>query len=105
MLLIRGGMLACDTVGAVVGQLRRRRGWSVASLARRSGVPSRTLIGLEAGTQALDPDLGGLLVRTLAGDDPAMHAMAMLCCLTFQADMERHRMLNVLMTCGVAGYA
>jgi hypothetical protein len=98
-------MLAFESVGDVLGQLRRRRGWSVASLARRSGVPPRILAGLEAGTLALDPDLGGLLVRTLAGDDPAMHAMAMLCCLTFQADMERHRMLNVLMTCGVAGYA
>jgi hypothetical protein len=98
-------MLGCETVGDVLGQLRRRRGWSVASLARRSGVPSRTLVGLEAGTLALDPDLGGLLVRTLAGNDPAMHAMAMLCCLTFQAEMERRRLLNVLITCGVAGYA
>jgi hypothetical protein len=98
-------MLGCDDIGTVVGQLRRRRGWSVASLARRSGVPPRTLAGLEAGTLTLDPDLGGQLVRTLAGDDPAMHAMAMLCCLTFHAEMERRRMLNVLMTCGVAGYA
>jgi hypothetical protein len=98
-------MLACEHVGVVLGQLRRRRGWSVASLARRSGVPPRTLAGLEAGTLALDPDLGGLLVRTLADDDPAMHAMAMLCCLTFQAEMDRRRALNVLMTCGVAGYA
>jgi hypothetical protein len=98
-------MLGCDSVGVVLGQLRRRRGWSVASLARRSGVPSYTLARLEAGTLALDPDLGGLLVRTLADDDPAMHAMAMLCCLTFQAEMDRRRALNVLMTCGVAGYA
>lgn len=98
-------MLSVEHVGDVLGQLRRRRGWSVASFARRSGVPSRTLVGLEAGTLALDPDLGGQLVRTLAGDDPALHAMAMLCCLTFQAEMDRHRALNVLMTCGVAGYA
>lgn len=98
-------MLGTDSVGDVLGALRRRRGWSVASLARRSGVPSRTLASLEAGTLALDADLGGQLVRTLAGDDPAMHAMAMLCCLTFHAEMERRRMLNVLMTCGVAGYA
>jgi Helix-turn-helix len=98
-------MLAFESVGDVLGQLRRRRGWSVASLARRSGVPPRILAGLEAGTLALDPELGGLLVRTLASDDPAMHAMAMLCCLTFQADMDRRRALNVLMTCGVAGYA
>jgi hypothetical protein len=98
-------MLAFESVGDVLGQLRRRRGWSVASLARRSGVPPRILAGLEAGTLALDPELGGLLVRALASDDPAMHAMAMLCCLTFQADMDRRRALNVLMTCGVAGYA
>lgn len=98
-------MLGCDHVGDVLGQLRRRRGWSVASLARRSGVPSRLLVGLEAGTHALDPDLGGQLVRTLAADDPALHAMAMLCCLTFQAEMDRLRALNVLVTCGVAGHA
>lgn len=98
-------MLAFESVGVVLYQLRRRRGWSVASLARRSGVPSRTLAGLEAGTLALDPDLGGQLVRTLAADDPAMHAMAMLCSLTFQAEMDRLRALNVLVTCGVAGYA
>ncbi len=98
-------MLGVDHVGDVLGQLRRRRGWSVASLARRSGLPSRTVAGLEAGTLALDPDLGGLLMRTLASDDPALHAMAMLCCLTFQAEMDRLRALNVLVTCDVAGYA
>jgi hypothetical protein len=102
---MRVGMLGCEHVGDVLGQLRRRRGWSVASLARRSGLAPRTVVGLEAGTLTLDPDLGGQLVRTLAADDPALHAMAMLCCLTFQADMDRLRALNVLVTCGVAGYA
>lgn len=98
-------MLGIEHIGDVLGQLRRRRGWTVASLARRSGVPPRTLVRLEAGTLALDPELGGLLVRTLAGDDPVLHAMAMLCCWTFQAEMDRCRALNVLVTCGVAGYA
>jgi hypothetical protein len=98
-------MLGSESVGDVLGQLRRRRRWSVAALARRSGVPPRTLVGLEAGTLTLDPDLGGQLMRTLARDDPALHAMAMLCCLTFQAEMDRLRALHVLVTGGVAGYA
>lgn len=102
---MQGCMLVSDHVGDVLGQLRRRRGWSVASLARRSGLPSRTVVGLEAGTLSLDPDLGGTLMRALAADDPSLHAMAMLCCLTFQAEMDRLRALNVLVTCGVAGYA
>jgi hypothetical protein len=94
-----------DSVGAVLTALRRRRRWTIAGLARRSGVPPRVLLQLEAGQRALDPDLGGMLVRTLATDDPAIRAMAMLCCLTFHADLERRRALNVLVTCGVAGCA
>jgi hypothetical protein len=94
-----------DSLAGILGTLRRRRRWSITSLARRSGVPSRTLVQLEAGTLDLDPDLGGMLVRTLAADDPAIRAMALLCCMTFHADMERRRAMNVLVTCGVAGCA
>jgi len=89
----------------VLAILRRRRRWSIRTLARRSGVPAQMIARVELGGGALDADSGGRLVQALVVDDPALYAMTMLCCHTFHAELARRDAWCQLAHAPVAGCA
>jgi Helix-turn-helix domain len=94
-----------DELGPVLALLRRRRRWSIATLARRSGVAAGTVARLEGGGAPFDAECGRRLIRTLVARDPTLYAMAMLCCATFHAELGEREALCWLARSDVAGCA
>ena len=94
-----------DDLGDMLLRLRRRRRWTIRTLARRSGVPAVSIARWEGGDGALDADSGGRLIRTLTRRDPALYAMALLCCATFHAEIDERELLCRLAHADVAGCA
>jgi hypothetical protein len=52
-----------------------------------------------------DADSGGRLIRTLTRRDPALYAMALVCCATFHAEIDERELLCRLAHADVAGCA
>ena len=63
------------------------------------------LYELECGDGSLDSESGRRLVQTLVGGDPALFAMALLCCATFHAEISERRALTQLAMSPVLGCA
>jgi transcriptional regulator with XRE-family HTH domain len=94
-----------EDIGVVLALLRRRRRWSIRTLARRSGVAAHTIARLETDGGALDADAGGRLVQAIVANDPTLYAMALLCCHTFHAEVARRDAWCQLAHTPVAGCA
>jgi transcriptional regulator with XRE-family HTH domain len=94
-----------DDLGDMLVLLRRRRRWSIRTLARRSGVPAVAIARWEAGDGMFDADSGGRLIRTLTRRDPPLYAMALVCCATFHAEIDERELLCRLAHADVAGCA
>lgn len=92
-------------IGTVLVRVRRARRWSRETLCARTGIALDYLVALEGGEVALDPAVGEVILRAVAGAAPGLAALVYFCMATFEAELDRRRAVAMAPYLPVAGHA